>query len=166
MNHDLWLILSYFVLWPIIMVGSAYLFYKLPNKYYNLNSIIFREKKWERNGSFYEKYFLIKKWKSFLPDGGAVVKNGFRKKHLRTSDDEYLEQFLIESCRAEATHVLPIILSLVFAIYNPINVVIIMIVFSLIVNLPCLITQRYNRIRIKKIIKLRKQKVVFCKTMC
>lgn len=166
MNNDFWLILSYFVIWTIIMVGSAYLFYKLPNKCYNPNSFIFREKKWERYGIFYEKFFMIKNWKSFLPDGGAIVKNGFRKKHLKTSNDEYLEQFLIESCRAEATHILPIILSFVFAFYNPINVVIIMFVFSLAVNLPCLITQRYNRIRINKILKLRKQKVVICKTMC
>jgi glycosyl-4,4'-diaponeurosporenoate acyltransferase len=140
------------------MFGSALFFYFLPQKNFNLNSFLFKPRSWENSGLFYEKTFFIKKWKKLLPDGASLFKNGFKKKHLNNFSTEYLDKFVYESCRAEATHFPPIFLSFVFALYNNIGIVIFMFLFSIITNLPCIITQRYNRIRLLKIINKKRNK--------
>lgn len=149
---DFYIIVSYFILWIVFMVSPAYICFKLPKSYFNPNSLLFKEKNFEKHGDFYEKVFLVHKWKWILPDGAAIWKNGFRKKHLKNISSEYLNEFIIESCKAEATHLPPMFLALLFALYNPPNVVLIMVIFGVITNLPCIITQRYNRIRIHKLL--------------
>lgn len=151
--NEFFIVSSYFIIWPIIMFGSAISFYFLPITYFKLNSFLFKTRAWEKNGSFYEKVFFIKKWKKLLPDGASLFKNGFRKKHLQNSTRNYLEEFAYESCRAEITHLPPIFLSLIFATYNDAFIVVFMFLFGLFTNLPCILVQRYNRIRILKILK-------------
>ncbi len=152
MKHVI-LVLSYFVGWTVIMMSSAYLCYKIPLSFFNPDSVLFKERSFEQGGRFYERVFLVKRWKHLLPDGASLFKGGFRKKHLAESSKEYFGEFILESCRAEATHIPPIFLSLLFWLYNPFNIVLIMIVFAIVVNLPCIIAQRYNRIRLAKIIQ-------------
>lgn len=152
MNSN-YIILSYFIIWPIIMIGSSYFFYKLPLSFFNPNFFIFKEKSIEKNGKLYENIFYIKFWKKFLPDGSTLFKNGFKKKNLETFSLKYLEKFVYESCRSEISHISPIFLSFIFALYNKPIIVLIMFIFSLITNLPCIISQRYNRIRIINILK-------------
>lgn len=102
--------------------------------------------------NYMKENFLSKNGNIFLPDGASLFKNGFRKKHLKSFSLNYLEQFIYESCRAEISHIPPIFLSFIFVLYNKINIVLLMFLFSLLTNLPCIITQRYNRIRIINII--------------
>lgn len=150
---DCYLVLSYFIIWPIIMVGSSYLFYKIPRSFFDPNFFIFKTRALEKNGELYENIFLIKAWKHLLPDGSALFKDGFKKKKLQTFSLKYLEQFVYESCRAEASHIPPIFFSFIFALYNKPSIVLIMFLFGLITNLPCILAQRYNRIRIINILK-------------
>ena len=155
--NDLILVFSYFIVWSIILFLPSYLLTKVPNDYFNPRSFLFKEKKWKFKGKLYERVFFIKRWKAFLPDGAKIFKNGFEKKHLKTFSIDYLENFVIESCRAELAHLLPILLSLTFALYNPPKIVLTMFLFGVFINLPCIVTQRYNRIRINKILnKLKK----------
>jgi glycosyl-4,4'-diaponeurosporenoate acyltransferase len=44
-----------------------------------------------------------------------------------------------------------LLFSLVFFIWNPWWVGIVMIVYAILVNVPCIIIQRYNRIRLKRV---------------
>lgn len=145
-----YIIISYFIVWVTIMTVPAYLFYLMPRELFNPNCFWFRERKWEKGGKVYEKVFFIKRWKGFLPDGAALFKGGFKKKKLISYSKEYFSEFVLESCRAEATHIPPILLSFVFAFYNPPYIVVIMIAFGVIVNLPCILAQRYNRIRLQR----------------
>lgn len=157
--NNFYLVLSYFIIWPIIMLGSSAFFYKLPSSFFKIDGVIFKERKLEFKGQLYEKVFFIKKWKHFLPDGAALFKNGFRKKNLKSFASNYLKQFVYESCRAEASHIPPIFLSLVFALYNKPSIVFIMFLFGLITNLPCIFAQRYNRIRLIKILNKNKRQI-------
>ncbi|MEA5061120.1 MAG: hypothetical protein VB015_01720 [Erysipelotrichaceae bacterium] len=65
-------------------------------------------------------------------------------------------QFLIESARGELTHWLAILPFWVFGFFAPSYIIPIMLAYALIVNLPCIIVQRYNRPRIKKLLKMMK----------
>ncbi len=124
----------------------------LPAKFINPNYWLFRKRKWENEGDFYEIYFKIKTWKEILPDGSALFKKGFRKKRLTTTNADYIYQFILEVCRAEAVHWIVILLSPVFFIWNYWWAGIIMIIYAFVANLPCIFAQRYNRIRFKRLL--------------
>lgn len=153
-----WMILLCFILWPIIQVSAALLCMKIPRKYLNYTSRLFREHKWEMNGTLYVKIFHIKKWKHLLPDGGAVVKDGYKKKNLMDYSIHNLDLFIVESCRAELSHILAILPFWIFGLFIPADSIIYMFLYALIVNLPCIIAQRYNRPRIIKVMQNQKRK--------
>lgn len=148
-----WMILSFFVLWTILQIAAALFCSKLPDSYLSPKGLLFKERKWEKGGVFYEKKFKIRKWKRFLPDGGAIVKDGYRKKHLTDYSTENLERFLIETCRAELQHILEILPFWVFGFIAPPRAIGYMLLYALAVNLPCVVAQRYNRLRLVRVLK-------------
>jgi glycosyl-4,4'-diaponeurosporenoate acyltransferase len=130
---------------------------------------LYASRKWEKNGSFYIKKLRIKKWKDFLPQ--YVARGGFSKRHLESNEkfnEKYINVFIIETCRAEWNHVM---CSMYFIVSFSINSLCYALVFStipLIVNIPFIAIQRYNRIRLKKLeqkcahSKMRKAQEVSC----
>jgi len=150
---DIWMILLFFIFWGVFQSSAAFICLKIPDRYFSPDGFLFRERKWEKGGVLYEKIFKVRKWKGFLPDGGAIVKGGYSKKHLLDFSKENLEQFSIESCRAEVTHLIAILPFWIFGFFAPPIVIIYMFIYAIVVNLPCLIAQRYNRLRFTKVIK-------------
>ena len=137
--------------WLIIHVGVSYLMTHIPLNLFDTGFWLYRQRKWEKNGKIYARIFRLKKWKKRLPDGAALFKKGFQKKHLKRLDEIYLGNFIRETCRAEITHWIMFLLSPVFFIWNIWWVGIVMIVYAILVNVPCIIIQRYNRIRLKRV---------------
>jgi glycosyl-4,4'-diaponeurosporenoate acyltransferase len=137
--------------WLIIHMGVSYLMIHIPLASFDTEFWLYKRRKWEKHGKIYAKVFRLKKWKKRLPDGAALFKKGFRKKHLKELDDVYLDDFIRETCRAELAHWVMFFLSPVFFIWNPWYVGIVMLVYALLVNLPCIAIQRYNRIRLKRV---------------
>lgn len=139
------------VAWFVIHMGVSYLMTRRPLTAFNTNTWLYRQRSWEKNGRIYEKLFRLKSWKKKLPDGAAVFKNGFQKKYLRETNQQYLRDFIRETCRAEATHWIVFLFGFIFLIWNIWWVGIVMIIYATIVNVPCIITQRYNRIKLIRI---------------
>ena len=137
--------------WLIIHVGVSYLMTHIPLNLFDTGFWLYRQRKWEKNGKIYARIFRLKKWKKRLPDGAALFKKGFQKKRLKRLDEIYLGNFIKETCRAEITHWIMFLLSPVFFIWNIWWVGIVMIVYAILVNVPCIIIQRYNRIRLKRV---------------
>jgi glycosyl-4,4'-diaponeurosporenoate acyltransferase len=127
----------------------------LRSESFNAESWLFKERGWERKSRLYESLFKIKKWKGWLPDGAEVSRKAFKKKHLQTADSAYIRIFILETCRAEILHWIIFFFGFVFFIWNPWYVGIIMIIYAGITNLPCILTQRYNRIRLKRLLLAR-----------
>lgn len=150
----IWMLVLFFVTWPILQILAALLALALPNKAYKSDSFFYRSHRYEKEGRLYEKLIAVKKWKHLLPDGGAILKkHGYKKKKLDNFSKENLEKFLIESCRGELTHWLAIIPFWVFGFFAPPYIIPIMFVYALLVNMPCIIVQRYNRPRIKRLLE-------------
>jgi len=137
--------------WLIIHVGISYLMTRIPLSSFDTGLWLYKKKKWERDGKIYTRIFRLKQWKKRLPDGAALFKKGFQKKHLRGLDDVYLDSFIRETCRAELTHWIMFLLSPVFFMWNIWWVGIVMIIYAILANLPCIVIQRYNRIRLKRV---------------
>jgi glycosyl-4,4'-diaponeurosporenoate acyltransferase len=131
---------------------------KFPKRWFVNNKGIYKSFSWEDGGRFYERVFKIKKWKKYLPDGGDFFSNGFAKKELKAKDLEYLLTFVQEAKRAELVHWLQILPVVIFFLFNHWWVGVIMILYAIAVNMPCIIAQRYNRPRLERIIN-RKVKV-------
>ncbi|MFC2009799.1 glycosyl-4,4'-diaponeurosporenoate acyltransferase [Chloroflexota bacterium] len=132
-------------------MGISYLMSRCQLTSFNPEGWLYQQRNWERNGRIYEGFFRLKSWKQKLPDGAAIFKGGFTKKHLKENSREYLREFIMETCRAELTHWIVFLFGFVFFIWNIWWVGIVMIIYAAIVNIPCIITQRYNRIRLRKI---------------
>lgn len=147
----IWLIVVNILAWLIIHIGIAWLGTQLPENYFDPNRWPYFSQKWESNGVVYESFFAIRIWKDLLPDGAAMFKGGFRKKNLLGWDPEYLERFEKETCRGEAVHWIVFAFSLLFFLWNPWWVGIIMVLYGIIANIPCIVAQRYNRIKLARI---------------
>lgn len=151
------MVILFFILWPVIQVGSAILALYIPDKYYHYAKFPYKTLRIEKNGSIYQSIFRVKNWKHLLPDGAkAWKKKGYEKKHIKNFDHDTINKFLVESCRAELTHILPILVVWIFFLFTPFHIGLIMVVYSIITNLPCLIVQRYNRPRLISLLNKRK----------
>jgi glycosyl-4,4'-diaponeurosporenoate acyltransferase len=137
-------------MWLIIHLGVSISVAKIKPDAFDPESWLYRGRSWEREGKIYKTFLGVRKWKRVLPDGAAVFKSGFRKKHLRNQDSVYMHRFIIETCRAELAHWVIFVFSFVFFIWNDWWIGMIMIAYALIVNIPCVIAQRYNRARLKR----------------
>jgi glycosyl-4,4'-diaponeurosporenoate acyltransferase len=148
-----WTLVIDFVVWFIIHMGVVLIIIHIPSKSFDPGGWLYRSRKWEKNGEIYPKICRIKKWKEYLPDGSKLLKyKGFPKKRLEGKDGPYLISFLQETCRAELTHWIIMLFAPLFFLWNKPGVGLIMIFYALIENLPLIMTQRYNRTRLKRVL--------------
>ena len=148
---SLWTIAIDVAVWLVIHLCVSLAIAQLRPDSFNPESWCYRERAWERHGRTYLELLSIKTWKKLLPDGAAISKGGFRKKRLASRDAAYIRRFILESCRAELTHWVIFVFSIVFFIWNDWWIGLLMIAYAFVVNAPCIVTQRYNRIRLKRI---------------
>ena len=87
-----------------------------------------------------------------MPEGGGVFRGGFEKRKADTRSINYLETFARETCRAELVHWVIILLLPLFFVWNPPLGVLIMLPLVVVLNLPFIMIQRYNRPRLVKIL--------------
>lgn len=145
----LWLVVVNVAAWLAIHLGVAWVGTKLPEHLFRPGDAWFRPRPWERRG-LYERAFRIRAWKDLLPDGAALFRKGFRKKRLMSRDPEYLERFARETCRGEAVHWVVLGSSPFFFLWNPWWAGLIMVAYGMVANVPCILAQRYNRLRLMR----------------
>ena len=151
----IWLVVANVLGWLVIHLGVAWLVTQFPDRIFRPDDWLYRSRTWESGGRFYEKTFRIRAWKDLLPDGAALFRKGFRKRRLKTGSREYLELFVRETCRGEFAHWIVLSCSLLFFLWNPLWAGCAMVGYALVVNVPCIIAQRYNRIRLSRVVARR-----------
>ena len=130
----------------IVLILSVYLSCSI----FSPSRWLYRPRKWEAGGDFYKNVFKIKKWKDRLPQ--YVSKNGFSKRSLKGKlSKEYIEKFITETCRAEWNHLMGCMYAVVSFLINPEPYSVIFAVLPVVLNLPFLVIQRYNRVRLCKL---------------
>jgi glycosyl-4,4'-diaponeurosporenoate acyltransferase len=148
------MLLSYIIVWPVIQLSAAIICNHIDDRFFNPEKWILRSRKWEKGGKIYNRIFHIKKWKHLLPDGARVHKKGFEKRNLKSSDPEYIKAFIAETGRAEIIHWCQLLPFWVFGLWSPAIAVWLMLAYAVIVNVPCIIAQRYNRPRLIRLYHL------------
>jgi glycosyl-4,4'-diaponeurosporenoate acyltransferase len=95
-------ILLFFAVWGAVPLLFALICLRLPDSLFDPSRFLWRARKWEREGRFYETVFHVRSWKHLLPDGGGVWKNrGYKKRNLSDYSEENLRRYLIETARGE-----------------------------------------------------------------
>ena len=122
---------------------------------------IFRSFSFEMEGKIYEK-IKIHKWQSKVPDMSRILPFLMPPKNLSGNYEERLPVMINETCVAEITHIIICLLGVPsLFILKGIGGILIFLFFVLVLNLPFILIQRYNRprfIRLQKRILSRDKK--------
>jgi glycosyl-4,4'-diaponeurosporenoate acyltransferase len=137
-------LLTFFIFSLII----TYLSNRMPDSFYSRDSWLLRQREWEKRGEFYQRIFRVKVWKKLLPELGDIVKSVFPKKRIKEYTREYLQKYIFESCKSEVTHWSIIFSTLSFFLWSEFEPAMMIVILAIILNLPYIIIQRYNRPRI------------------
>jgi glycosyl-4,4'-diaponeurosporenoate acyltransferase len=128
----------------IIQLGLAWAFTLMPARWFDAPL-----QPATGNRRWYEHRLGIRRWKDRLPDGAKWL-GGFAKGSLGRSDPAHLQAFIRETRRGECCHWLVLACTPVFFLWNPWWADAIMIAYALAANAPCILVQRYNRIRLSR----------------
>ena len=96
-----------------------------------------------------ERWLRIRIWKVWIPDAGAALPGGVSKASLARRDPAALERLVLETRRAELVHWLLWPVGLFTLLWLPPAGVLLNLAFATAFNLPCLLLQRYNRLRLQ-----------------
>lgn len=148
--------------WQLILINSlviggvnlllAFSLVKINDRHFQGGNFIFKIRTFEAGGRLYKKILFVHLWKKFLPDAGQNLNLGFKKKHLSGDDQKTLSKYLLETKRAEAAHLLNFLFLPVYLIWNPWWGFLLSFAVLFLLNFPCIVVQRYNRIRFARII--------------
>ena len=141
------------VVWLLVHVAVGYGVHRLPERVLAHDAWWSRERHWERDGAVYDAWLHIRTWKPYLPEAGAAFPGGFDKARLRRRDEPYLRSYLLETRRAELGHLLAMTAGPFFFLWNPAWLGWCMQGYALAVNLPCILSQRYNRARLRRVLE-------------
>ena len=141
--------------WLVIHLGTGYIISLLPLSLFDPDSRWFSPGAFEGEGIFYERIFRVRAWKGILPDGGNFFGNGFKKRALaEPGNPEYYRLFARETCRAEVSHITGFFEAFLFFAWNHWTIALWMILYAVAFNIPCIIAQRFNRPRLKRMADL------------
>lgn len=141
------LIAANLLAWPVIQVSIAGIATCLDRHRFAEDRRLFRVRAWELR--VFDRILRVRLWKRMLPDGAEWLKAGFPKKSLRSRDHRYLREYAIESRRGEAAHWAMLGFLPLFFLWDPPWADVVMTVYALASNVPCIVAQRYNRGRIE-----------------
>lgn len=146
LKFPFWVTLGFNVIgWPLIQMGLAWFFTRMPAHWFQSPPPFPGE-----SPRLYEA-LGIKQWKGRLPDAATWFAGGFAKKGLTRRDPDYLKRFSQETWRGELCHWAALGLTPLFFLWNPLWADAVMVLYALLANLPCILTQRYNRLRMDRL---------------
>lgn len=140
--------ITFMLVWHMLCFAACVY---INTKYFDSNKKMYKIKKWEKDGRWYVSHLAIKKWKDLLPQ--HVGKGGFSKEHFTGKSITYIDAFILETCRGEWDHSMCCLYGIISLAINPLWLGVIFLFATLIINLPFIAIQRYNRIRLQKLRK-------------
>jgi glycosyl-4,4'-diaponeurosporenoate acyltransferase len=141
--------------WCAVQVGAGYLAHRLPDEWLARRYRLLAPRRWEDGGNFYRRHLRIRRWKRWLPEGGAVFRAGFDKRTLPSTASADLARYELETRRAELSHWFAVAPLPLFVLWNPVALWPAMAAYAVLANGPCIAAQRYNRLRLERVLGVR-----------
>lgn len=132
--------------WPVIQLGLAWIFTQMPQEWFDPPGSL-RGEEW-----FYKRLFRVPLWKDRLPDAAAWFGGGFAKRTLAATDRDYLVRFIRETWRGELCHWCALAFAPLFFLWNPWWADVLILGYAIAANLPCILAQRLNRLRLRRVL--------------
>ncbi len=140
------------VAWAVIHTGSGYVVHRLPLSRLQHDDWLLRPHRIEAGGRLYTRVLRIRRWKDHLPEAGALFAGGVSKRTLTGDLSGGLQRFVCETRRAERGHWLALCGGPLFALWNPLSGLALMVAYGAAVNAPFIAVQRYNRQRAQRVL--------------
>jgi len=102
----------------------------------------------EAGGRLYEAAFRVRAWKVLLPDGAAALPRRLPEGEAEGARSGVPRPLRRETCRGELAHWITLAFAPVFVLWNPPWAIAVMTAYGILANVPCIVTQRYNRLRL------------------
>jgi glycosyl-4,4'-diaponeurosporenoate acyltransferase len=142
--------------WALVHLLAGYAAHRAPARWLDRERWWNARRSWEREGRRYRR-LGVRRWKKWLPEAGDVFPGGFDKSRLARRDRPYLAAYLRETRRAELSHLLALSAAPAFLLWNPPWLAACMAAYALAANLPCIAAQRYNRLRLQRLLERRRR---------
>ena len=135
-----------------LLVGA--LANRIPTSWLAAGHLIWR-RPWRESRQGFERRLAIRRWKGWLPDAGNALPKGVAKAALVGRNRADLERLMLETRRAELVHLLLWLFWIVTSSWLAPAEVLLNLLFACGFNLPCIWIQRYNRLRLIRLLERR-----------
>jgi glycosyl-4,4'-diaponeurosporenoate acyltransferase len=136
------------VAWGVFHSATGYAAYRLDESRLSRDGWLLRPRRFETAGRWYRRWLRVHRWKDKMPEAGNLFRGGISKRHLPGRDMAALQLFVRETRRAELTHWWAMWCGPIFILWNPPLAAALLVAYGVLVNLPFIVIQRYNRFRI------------------
>jgi glycosyl-4,4'-diaponeurosporenoate acyltransferase len=138
--------------WGLFHSATGYAAHRLDDGRLTRDGWLLRPRGFETGGRWYRRRLRVHRWKDKLPEAGDLFRGGVSKRQLPAYDVSGLELFVRETRRAELAHWWAMSCGPVFVLWNPPLAAGLLIGYGVVVNLPFIAIQRYNRFRVQALI--------------
>lgn len=135
------------VYWPIVQLSVSAVMVRIPMRMFSSENWSTRTWKWEQSLSAYKALGIVR-WKKKLPDAASLV--GGHTKRVNPNSQSDRSRFVSELRQAEIAHWVQLVFAIPCWFWNPLWASAVMTLYAVGANVPCIITQRYNRILVLK----------------
>jgi glycosyl-4,4'-diaponeurosporenoate acyltransferase len=142
------------IAWGVFHSATGYAAYRLDDSRLSRDGWLLRQRRFE-TGRWYRRRLRINRWKDKVPEAGDLFRGGLSKRHLPAYDVAGLQLFVRETRRAELAHWWAMLCGPLFVLWNPPLAAVLLVGYGVVVNLPFILIQRYNRFRTQPLIERR-----------
>ena len=133
--------------WGVFHAATGYGAHRLPASRLEHDGWLLRPRAFEAGGRWYRRRLHVDRWKDRVPEAGALFQGGVSKSRLPARHEAGLRLFVRETRRAELGHWAAMACGPVFVLWNPPLPAALLVTYGVLVNLPFIAIQRYNRFR-------------------
>jgi glycosyl-4,4'-diaponeurosporenoate acyltransferase len=138
--------------WGAFHSATGYAAHRLGERRLSRDGWLCRARPFEVAG-WYRRWLRVHRWKDKVPEAGALFPGGMSKRHLPGRDVASLQRFVRETRRAELSHWWAMWCGPLFVLWNPPVAAGLLVTYGVLVNLPFIIIQRFNRLRLLALIE-------------
>ena len=114
-------------------------------------------RRWEDDGAVWQRILAVSRWKDRVPDAGGFFAGGRPKRSVGARSTEHLEAFRRETVRGERVHWIILSSAVIHLLWCGPALAAAMVVFGLVLNIPFIVIQRFNRGRIDRVLARRRR---------
>ena len=140
------------IAWGVFHAGTGYAAHRLDKRRLSRDGWLLRPRRLE-SPARYRRWLRVHRWKDKVPDAGDLFRGGVSKRKLPAYDAAGLQLFVRETRRAELAHWWAMLCGPIFVLWNPPLAAGLLIGYGVVVNLPFIVIQRYNRFRLVSLIE-------------